>query len=141
MRLTHLDGVMPFMCLPCIVLPMTASSAAFREIARAYGVSELFCSRFVAALEHGLVKLAAMAACASDVQHRTFRCSMLLRVTEETSPWRALKTMPPNALVDSCALNSALREALNAFFAVLMKYGIADLVRRAPNVRHLRWSR
>ncbi len=40
-------------------------------------------------------------------------------------------------LVDSCALNSALREALNAFFGVLMKYSIADLVKARPNVRAL----
>ena len=31
-------------------------------------------------------------------------------------------------LVNSCALNSALREALNAFFAVLAGYSIKDLV-------------
>ncbi|TIS10156.1 MAG: iron-responsive transcriptional regulator RirA, partial [Mesorhizobium sp.] len=37
----------------------------------------------------------------------------------------------------SCALNSALREALNAFFAVLSRYTIADLVAARPNVRHL----
>lgn len=50
------------------------------EIARAYGVSELFCSRFFSrSLNMGWWKLyvAAMEACASDVQHRTFRCSML----------------------------------------------------------------
>lgn len=40
-------------------------------------------------------------------------------------------------LVDSCALNSSLREALNAFFAVLMKYSIADMVKARPNVRAL----
>ncbi|MCY1248141.1 Rrf2 family protein [compost metagenome] len=40
-------------------------------------------------------------------------------------------------LVDSCGLNSALREALNAFFGVLTKYSIADLVKARPNVRAL----
>ncbi|TGV67688.1 iron-responsive transcriptional regulator RirA, partial [Mesorhizobium sp. M00.F.Ca.ET.158.01.1.1] len=40
-------------------------------------------------------------------------------------------------LVDSCSLNSALREALNAFFAVLARYTIADLVAARPNVRNL----
>ncbi|TIV21390.1 MAG: iron-responsive transcriptional regulator RirA, partial [Mesorhizobium sp.] len=34
-------------------------------------------------------------------------------------------------------LNSALREALNAFFAVLSRYTIADLIAARPNVRHL----
>ncbi len=40
-------------------------------------------------------------------------------------------------LVDSCALNSALREALNAFFDVLMRHSIADLVAERPNMRGL----
>ena len=37
----------------------------------------------------------------------------------------------PLALLGSCALNGALREALDAFFAVLGSYTIDDLV--APN--------
>ena len=40
-------------------------------------------------------------------------------------------------LVDHCALNSALREALNAFFAVLARHSIADLVRQKASVRDL----
>jgi len=31
-------------------------------------------------------------------------------------------------LIDNCALNSALREALTAFFSVLARYTIADLI-------------
>ena len=38
-------------------------------------------------------------------------------------------------LIDSCALNSALREALNAFFAVLSRYTIADLIVRTLDNR------
>ena len=40
-------------------------------------------------------------------------------------------------LVDSCALNSALREALNAFFAVLERHSIADLVAAKTDMRGL----
>ena len=40
-------------------------------------------------------------------------------------------------LVDSCALNAALREALNAFFAVLERHSIADLVASKKDVRSL----
>ena len=40
-------------------------------------------------------------------------------------------------LVDSCALNSALREALNAFFEVLTRHSIADLVAAKPDMRGL----
>ena len=40
-------------------------------------------------------------------------------------------------LVDSCALNSALREALDAFFEVLERHSIADLVKGRPDMRGL----
>ena len=40
-------------------------------------------------------------------------------------------------LVDSCALNSALREALDAFFEVLERHSIADLVKGRPEMRGL----
>jgi Rrf2 family iron-responsive transcriptional regulator len=40
-------------------------------------------------------------------------------------------------LIDSCALNAALREALGAFFAVLERHSIADLVKARPEMRGL----
>jgi Rrf2 family transcriptional regulator, iron-responsive regulator len=40
-------------------------------------------------------------------------------------------------LIDSCALNAALREALGAFFAVLERHSIADLVKERPEMRGL----
>lgn len=40
-------------------------------------------------------------------------------------------------LIDSCNLNAALREALNAFMAVLMKHSIADLARDRTSMRSL----
>ena len=40
-------------------------------------------------------------------------------------------------LIDSCGFNSALREALNAFFEVLGKYTIADMVAARPNINFL----
>ena len=40
-------------------------------------------------------------------------------------------------LIDSCALNSALRDALAAFFAVLEGHSIADLVKGRPEMRGL----
>lgn len=40
-------------------------------------------------------------------------------------------------LIDSCALNSALREALDAFFEVLERHSIADLVKARPGIRGL----
>ncbi len=40
-------------------------------------------------------------------------------------------------LVNSCALNSALREALDAFFSVLAKYSIDDLVQARTDISAL----
>ncbi len=40
-------------------------------------------------------------------------------------------------LVDSCSLNAALREALNAFFEVLGRHSIADLVAAKSDMRGL----
>ncbi len=40
-------------------------------------------------------------------------------------------------LVDACTLNAALKEALNAFFAVLSSYTIEGLVRTRPDLHRL----
>src|SRR5690606_24315896 len=40
-------------------------------------------------------------------------------------------------LIESCSLNAALREALNAFFAVLEKHTIAEIVRAKPDIAAL----
>lgn len=40
-------------------------------------------------------------------------------------------------LIDSCGFNSALREALNAFFEVLGKYTIEDMISTRPNINFL----
>jgi Rrf2 family iron-responsive transcriptional regulator len=112
------------------------------EIARAYGVSELFLFKILQPLvEHGLVETVRgrnggvrLGRAAQDIS-----LFDVVRVTEEN--FAMAECFENDAtecpLVDSCALNSALREALNAFFAVLMKYSIADLVKARPNVRHL----
>ena len=40
-------------------------------------------------------------------------------------------------LIDSCALNAALRKALGAFFDVLESFSIEDLVKDRPDMRSL----
>ncbi len=40
-------------------------------------------------------------------------------------------------LIDSCALNAALRKALGAFFEVLESYTIEDLVKERTDMRFL----
>ncbi|KAA9369538.1 MULTISPECIES: iron-responsive transcriptional regulator RirA [Ochrobactrum] len=112
------------------------------EIARAYGVSELFLFKILQPLvEHKLVETVRgrnggvrLGRAAKDIS-----LFDVVRVTEEN--FAMAECFENDAtecpLVDSCGLNSALREALNAFFGVLMKYSIADLVKARPNVRAL----
>ncbi len=112
------------------------------EIARAYGVSELFLFKILQPLvEHRLVETVRgrnggvrLGRAAKDIS-----LFDVVRVTEEN--FAMAECFENDAtecpLVDSCGLNSALREALNAFFGVLMKYSIDDLVKARPNVRAL----
>lgn len=112
------------------------------EIARAYGVSELFLFKILQPLvEHHLVETVRgrnggvrLGRAAKDIS-----LFDVVRVTEEN--FAMAECFENDAtecpLVDSCGLNSALREALNAFFGVLMKYSIDDLVKARPNVRAL----
>lgn len=112
------------------------------EIARAYGVSELFLFKILQPLvEHRLVETVRgrnggvrLGRAAKDIT-----LFDVVRVTEEN--FAMAECFENDAaecpLVDSCALNSALREALNAFFGVLMKYSISDLVKAGSQVRSL----
>ncbi|MGD9913642.1 MAG: iron-responsive transcriptional regulator RirA [Rhizobiaceae bacterium] len=112
------------------------------EIAAAYQVSELFLFKILQPLvenrlvetvrgRNGGVRLARPAA-----QINLFD---IVRVTEES--FAMAECFEDGAtecpLVDSCALNAALREALGAFFDVLSKHTIQDLVNARPNVRAL----
>ncbi|MFS2325034.1 iron-responsive transcriptional regulator RirA [Brucella sp. H1_1004] len=112
------------------------------EIARSYGVSELFLFKILQPLvENKLVETVRgrnggvrLGRAAKDIS-----LFDVVRVTEEN--FAMAECFENDAtecpLVDSCGLNSALREALNAFFGVLMKYSIDDLVKARPNVRAL----
>ncbi len=112
------------------------------EIAAAYSVSELFLFKILQPLvEHRLVE---------TVRGRnggvrlgrpadTITLFDVVRVTEES--FAMAECFENDAaecpLVDSCALNSALREALNAFFSVLERHSIADLVAGRTDMRGL----
>ncbi|MBL8584204.1 MAG: iron-responsive transcriptional regulator RirA [Rhizobiaceae bacterium] len=112
------------------------------EIAQAYSVSELFLFKILQPLveaklvetvrgRNGGVRLARSA---EDIT-----LFDVVRVTEENF---AMAECFENdeaecPLVDHCALNAALREALNAFFEVLGRHSIADLVRQKADVRDL----
>lgn len=113
------------------------------EIARAYGVSELFLFKILQPLNkaglvetvrgrNGGVRLGKPAASISLFD--------VVRVTEDSFAMAECfedDGMVECPLVDSCGLNSALRKALNAFFAVLSEYSIDDLVKARPEINFL----
>lgn len=112
------------------------------EIAAAYAVSELFLFKILQPLvEHGLVETVRGRNGGVKLGKAADAISLfdVVRVTEEN--FAMAECFENDAaecpLVDSCALNSALREALNAFFSVLASYSIADLVKERADLRSL----
>lgn len=112
------------------------------EIAAAYTVSELFLFKILQPLvenkliatvrgRNGGVKLAKPAA--------EITLFDVVRVTEES--FAMAECFENDAadcpLIDSCALNAALRKALGAFFEVLESYTIADLAKERPSLQLL----
>lgn len=112
------------------------------EIASAYGVSELFLFKILQPLvEHGLVETVRGRNGGVRLGRSAEKITLfdVVRVTEENFAmaecFESDATECP--LVDSCSLNAALREALGAFFDVLQRHTIAELVRAKPDVRAL----
>jgi len=112
------------------------------EIAGAYSLSELYLFKVMQPLvEAGFVETVRgrnggvrLGRPAEDIS----LCDVV-RVTEEN--FVMAECFESDAadcpLIDSCALNSALREALDAFFAVLERHSVADLVKARPEMRGL----
>jgi Rrf2 family iron-responsive transcriptional regulator len=111
------------------------------EIASAYSVSELFLFKILQPLvENGLVETVRGRNGGVRLGRPAEQISLfdVVRVTEESFAMaECFESDTECPLVDSCALNSALREALNAFFEVLGRHTIADLVAERPNMRGL----
>ncbi|MGO4839253.1 iron-responsive transcriptional regulator RirA [Rhizobiaceae sp. 2RAB30] len=112
------------------------------EIAAAYTVSELFLFKILQPLvENGLVETVRGRNGGVRLGRPADQINLfdVVRVTEES--FAMAECFESDAaecpLVDSCALNAALREALSAFFAVLERHTIADLVKAKSNVRSL----
>lgn len=112
------------------------------EIAAAYSVSELFLFKILQPLvEGGLVETVRGRNGGVRLGRPAAQISLfdVVRVTEES--FSMAECFENDAtecpLVDSCALNAALREALNAFFEVLMRHSIADLVAQKSSMRGL----
>ncbi len=112
------------------------------EIANAYGVSELFLFKILQPLvearlvetvrgRNGGVRLGRPAA--------EITLFDVVRVTEDSFSMAECfdSDTADCPLIDSCGLNAALREALGAFFAVLEKHTIDDLVKARGDVSML----
>jgi len=112
------------------------------EIAKAYGVSELFLFKILQPLNKaGLVETVRGRNGGDRLPKPATDISLfdVVKVTEDSFAmaecFEAGEIECP--LVDSCGLNSALRKALNAFFEVLQQYSIDDLVKARPQINFL----
>lgn len=112
------------------------------EIAAAYSVSELFLFKILQPLvEHKLVETVRGRNGGVRLGRPATEINLfdIVRVTEES--FAMAECFENDAtecpLVDSCALNEALRKALGAFFEVLASYTIDDLVKARPSMRDL----
>lgn len=112
------------------------------DIARAYSVSELFLFKILQPLvAAGLVETVRgrnggirLARPASEIS----LMDVVIATEESFSMAECFDSQTSDCpLIESCSLNSALREALNAFFAVLARHSIEDIVRAKPNIAAL----
>ncbi len=113
------------------------------EIAKAYGVSELFLFKILQPLNKaGLVETVRGRNGGVRLGRPADRITLfdVVRVTEDSFAMAECfedDGVVECPLVDSCGLNSALRKALNAFFDVLAEYSIDDLVKARPQINFL----
>lgn len=140
MRLTRQTNYAIRILMYCAANPNELSRIP--EIAKSYSVSELFLFKILQPLaKSGLVETVRgrnggvrLAKNAEDIT--------LLDVVRITEDSFAMAECFDNdeaecPLIDACALNSALRRALNAFFDVLSEYSIDDLVKARTDINAL----
>lgn len=112
------------------------------DIAKAYGVSELFLFKILQPLNKAnLIESVRGRNGGIRLGREAGKISLfdVVKVTEDSfSMAECFETGESDCpLLDSCGLNSALRKALNAFFEVLAQYSIADLVNNRPQINFL----
>jgi Rrf2 family iron-responsive transcriptional regulator len=112
------------------------------DIAKAYGVSELFLFKVLQPLVHGKLVTAVRGRNGGIRLARPADKITLLdavRLTEESFSMAECFDEGGSdcPLIDACSLNAALRKALHAFFDVLASYTIAEIVRTKPDIRAL----
>lgn len=112
------------------------------EIAKAYGVSELFLFKILQPLtKAGLVETTRGRNGGVRLGRAADKITLfdVVKVTEDSFAMAECfeDGVVECPLIDSCGLNSALRKALNAFFDVLAEYTIDDLVKARPQINFL----
>ena len=138
MRLTRQSSYAIRTLMYCAVNEPSLSRVA--DIARAHGMSELFLFKLIKPLveaglletvrgRHGGIRLGRPAAEITlldtiSLTEENFALAECFEGGDVSCP-----------LVDGCDLNAALREALGAFFEVLERYTIADLVGKRRSLR------
>ena len=109
------------------------------DIARAHAISELFLFKLIKPLvENGLLVTVRGRRGGIRLGRPAHEITLLdtIKLTEESFAMaECFEDGATCPLVDSCDVNSALREALGAFFEVLDGYTIADLASKKRSIR------
>ena len=118
------------------------STSRIADIAKAYSVSELFLFKILQPLVKGGLIHSIRGRNGGVQLGRGADTITLLDVVRLTEDGFSMAECFDEGgsdcpLLESCSLNAALREALDAFFGVLAKYSIADLVQTRPDIRAL----
>ena len=138
MRLTRQSSYAIRTLIYCAVNDPDLSRIA--DIARAHSISELFLFKLIKPLvENGLLQTVRGRHGGIRLGRPASEITLLdtIRLTEENFAMAECFEGGDIScpLVDNCDLNSALREALNAFFGVLESYTIADLADKRRSLR------
>lgn len=137
MRLTRQSNYAIRTLVYCAVNAPELSRIA--DIAKAHAISELFLFKLIKPLvENGLLETVRGRKGGIRLGRPASEITLLdtIKLTEESFAMaECFEGGSDCPLADNCDLNSALREALGAFFDVLDSYTIADL---ADKRRHLR---
>ncbi len=109
------------------------------EVARAYGISELFLFKLIKPLvENGLLETVRGRHGGIRLGKPADKITLLdtIRLTEENFALaECFEEGADCPLIGECDLNGALREALGAFFEVLSRHTIADLASKKRSIR------
>ncbi len=141
MRLTKQTNYAVRMLMYCAA--NTEQLSRIPEIAKAYGVSELFLFKILQPLNKaGLVETVRGRNGGVRLGRPAEKITLfdVVKVTEDSFAMAECFEDDGDVdcpLIDSCGLNSALRKALNAFFDVLTEYTIDDLVKARPQINFL----